>query len=937
MSMRSRSEGNRERGSVRHRLGLAIVLAVAAAIGIVAPPSAQAAVTINPLKVVVVGDSYMAGNGARDAGGDRNYEGPGGCYRSPTNWSSQYADWVKTGADDAVTYRVTYVNRACSGGVIADYTSRRDMGTTSGIFVPGTSESDSDATVIRLAREDPDCRTDYPGDEAYTVEIEFYDNIYGGHYVACTRWMEPQVNAIGNDTDLVILTGGGNDVNFAAIVEQCFAPGFRDPGSCREKVNSARERMVQVEDDLVATLAEIRSRARPDMKVAVVGYPYLANNDDFELVYRRLLVTWESDRYAAAREVRDLGRLGDERQAAAVDRANAAAGEDFVSFVDLKDAFAGHEPKPELGTGNPDRWIAEFEGRIPAEFFHYNAEGHRQLAQHLRQFGTFGARGVGTGTSASVDLAFVIDTTGSMGADIAQVKASANAVLDRLDAGTQSYRVAVVDYRDYASRTGDPRDYPSRLVLDFSSDPDEIRNAIDSLDIAYGGDFRETMWSGFMEAFALDWRPGVKKVALQFGDAPPLNPEPFSGLDVFDIIIESLRIDPVAVYAIDTGSSGNEIREVAAATGGEVFFASTPSAVADQLFAALDAALASPYAWIGTVYQGRIGSPITFDGSGSYDPDGEIVSWEWDVDGDGVYDVSTAGPELVHTYTADYDGLITLRVTDNSGLIGLATAPVDVSVDGDAVRAEVDNCPNDHNPGQEDADGNGVGDVCDPDWSRPTEDLEGVGVAIGPPPTSTILNAPYSGSARRPIAIDGAVSDPDGDVVTSTWFTEAPCTFADPVSLSTTATCSEPGDHVIHLVADDGNGGIVADETTMVVTPVLFEFGGFQQPIDVDDVNVLNAGRTLPVKWSLTDADGAPVDDPASFVAITYQLFDCDTGAVDSEGPAASRKGLKSTGPGQWHFNWLTPAAAAGRCGTVTLHLSDGYDEAAREFRVRFR
>ncbi len=63
---------------------------------------------------------------------------------------------------------------------------------------------------------------------------------------------------------------------------------------------------------------------------------------------------------------------------------------------------------------------------------------------------------------------------------------------------------------------------------------------------------------------------------------------------------------------------------------------------------------------------GKAPLQVQFDGSGSYDPDGLLVFYEWDWEGDGIYDDS--GDDLLavmHTYTDPgiYDA--TLRVTDN--------------------------------------------------------------------------------------------------------------------------------------------------------------------------------------------------------------------------------------------------------------------------------
>ncbi len=89
---------------------------------------------------------------------------------------------------------------------------------------------------------------------------------------------------------------------------------------------------------------------------------------------------------------------------------------------------------------------------------------------------------------------------------------------------------------------------------------------------------------------------------------------------------------------------------------------------------------ANPVADAGRPYQGWTGIPITFDASGSYDPDGTIVLYEWDWDNDGVFDEGSTSPLTTHTWNSAYKGNVVLRVTDNDGLTGLDSAWVEVQV-----------------------------------------------------------------------------------------------------------------------------------------------------------------------------------------------------------------------------------------------------------------
>jgi len=69
---------------------------------------------------------------------------------------------------------------------------------------------------------------------------------------------------------------------------------------------------------------------------------------------------------------------------------------------------------------------------------------------------------------------------------------------------------------------------------------------------------------------------------------------------------------------------------------------------------------------------------ITFDASSSYDPDGTIVSYEWDFD-----DGNTATGKIVnHAYTSAGEYTVTLTVTDNSSLTNSTTRKVKVIEEG---------------------------------------------------------------------------------------------------------------------------------------------------------------------------------------------------------------------------------------------------------------
>jgi hypothetical protein len=123
-----------------------------------------------------------------------------------------------------------------------------------------------------------------------------------------------------------------------------------------------------------------------------------------------------------------------------------------------------------------------------------------------------------------------------------------------------------------------------------------------------------------------------------------------------------------------------------------------------------------------------------------------------------------------------------------------------------------------------------------------------------------------------------------------------------------------------------------ADSNTATVSITVKEtyaFSGFFSPIDnLPNVNVAKGGQAVPVKWRLTDQEGVPIANPASFKSVTSYIVSCDTLSGDPttevEEYTAGTSGLQYAGDGYWQFNWKTSKAYAGQCRTVVLTLADG-------------
>lgn len=173
-----------------------------------------------------------------------------------------------------------------------------------------------------------------------------------------------------------------------------------------------------------------------------------------------------------------------------------------------------------------------------------------------------------------LDLAFVVDTTGSMGSSISQVKSDIKTILASLDNEKLDYRIALVDYRDFPIATGTSYDYAYKVQMDFTSDKDRIINAVNNLSLGDGGDRNETICSALIDGLGnLSWNTKSGNVAILIGDCPALDPERYTGYTK-DMAIDKLNDMSITLFSIVTRSEYEyDFRYLAEGTGGKCYLA----------------------------------------------------------------------------------------------------------------------------------------------------------------------------------------------------------------------------------------------------------------------------------------------------------------------------------------------------------------------------
>lgn len=274
------------------------------------------------------------------------------------------------------------------------------------------------------------------------------------------------------------------------------------------------------------------------------------------------------------------------------------------------------------------------------------------------------------------DIAFVVDSTISMRDALDDYRAEAKKLAAA--AVASGGRVALFEYRDVSI-------FPTRELCTFDCTLDEFNAQIDGIVANGGAEADESALSAIMTALdTADWRPEAKNSIILLTDAGYHDPDYDDA--TLEMVVERSRgvvshvsrsnanPSPVAIHVITKTREFSAYSELARQVDGGVFTYEAPS---DYI---MQAVFGQPVAkLLLEQYSGSIGDELIFNASESYAQNDSNLRFDWDLDGDNVFELEDAGPIVQKTFSSAFNGSIQVRVIDSNNNTDVATTQVAIN------------------------------------------------------------------------------------------------------------------------------------------------------------------------------------------------------------------------------------------------------------------
>ena len=285
----------------------------------------------------------------------------------------------------------------------------------------------------------------------------------------------------------------------------------------------------------------------------------------------------------------------------------------------------------------------------------------------------------------------------------------------------------------------------------------------------------------------------------------------------------------------------------------------------------------------------RRGDTVTFNGSGSIDPNGSIVRYQWDLNGDGAFETDTGtNPIASRLYPDEVTLDIRLRVTDNGGATDLTVRTLEVF-------------------------GNRA-------------------------PTAALSVTPNPAVVTQTVQLDSSAStDPDGTIVRNEWDLDGNGTFErDTGATKTTSTTYAAAGTVNVTVRVTDDGG----KTATTTVPLTINSGGVSNYGDavLDTSGLLHYWR-MGETGGTTFADSKGNRTATANGGVTFNVpggvpADPNTAArfdgVDDWGSASLDLSAQRTITVEFWLNW----AAYANNDALAMELTDNFNNTSGGFII---